>query len=131
MGSNRIMFDELCHRTTQFILFCLSHHNCDSIVNNIVRNSLFFCRNLSPIGRNYFLVCRRYDSNPNHSLIRDPDNCRTIMSCLSHCCGNKFYIEYSPSFFCLVETLLLRNNFLNFDLVYESLRMLDMDVRTT
>ena len=50
LGSNRTMFDELCHRIMKFVLLCLKHHNCNSTVKFIIRNSLFFCRNLLPIG---------------------------------------------------------------------------------
>lgn len=125
LGSNRTMFDELCHRTLKFIMFCLSKHNCNSTVNFIVRNSLFFCRSLSPLGRNYLHVSRRYNFSP--SLIRDPNNYRAIKSYLCNFCTTQLDKVRTPSFFLLVETLMLRNNLLYFDPAYESLSVSEME----
>ena len=42
-------------------------------------------------------------------------------------CINQFDKVHTPTFFFLVETLLLRNNLLHFDPAYESLSISDMD----
>ena len=88
LGSNRTLRDELCHRTLKFIMFCLSKHNCNNTVNFIVRNSLFFCRSLSPRGRNFLCINYHYNFSPD--LICDPNNCSTVMSYLTNFCTTQF-----------------------------------------
>ena len=125
LGSNRTLRDELCHRTLKFIMFCLSKHNNNNTVNFIVRNSLFFCRSLSPLGRNFLYISHRYNFSPD--LICDPNNCRTVMSHLTNFCTTQFERMCTPSFLFLVETLMLRNNLLHFDDTYESLSVAQLD----
>ena len=125
LGSNRNMFDELCHRTLKFIMFCLSNHNSNSTVNFIVRNSLFFCRSLSPLGRNFLYISQRYNIRPSH--ICDPTNCSSIMSNFNNFCAIQFEKICNPSFLFLVETLMLRNNLLNFDPAYVSLSVAELN----
>jgi hypothetical protein len=124
LGSNRTLFDELCHRTLKFIMFILSNHNCNNSVNFIVRTSLFFCRSLSPLGRNFVYISQRYNFSPD--LISNPNNCSTVMSYFTNFCTTQFEKVCTP-FLLLVETLMLRNNLLNFDGAYESLSIAQMD----
>ena len=60
LGSDRTMFDELCHWILKFVIFCLSSWNCNSTVSFIVRNSLSLCRASSPLGRKFMHISHRY-----------------------------------------------------------------------
>lgn len=125
LGSKRTMFDELCHRSLQFIIYCLSSRNCNGTVNFIVRNSLFFCRSLSPLGRNFLFMSHRYNFTP--SLICDPNNCKFIISNFTNFCAVQFEKVCTPSFLLLVETLMLKNNLIDFDPAYVSLSVAELD----
>lgn len=125
LGCDRTLFDELCHRTLTFIMFCLSNRNCNDTVKFIVRNSLFFSRSLSPLGRNFSLISSRYNFNP--ALIYDANNFRLILSFLSNFCTIQFDNVCTPSFLFLQESLLLRHNILEFDPMYETLSVSELD----
>lgn len=125
LGCNRTLFDELCNRTLNFIMFCLKNRNCNNTANFIVRNSLFYCRSLSPLGRNFSLISSRYNFNP--ALIREPNNFSSISSYLSNFCTIQYDKVCTPSFLFLQESILLRNNLLEFDPSYETLSISELD----
>jgi hypothetical protein len=125
LGCERTLFDDLCNRTLKFIMFCLYNRYCNNTVNFIVRNSLFVCRSLSPLGRNFSLISSRYNFNP--SLIHEPNNFSLILSCLSNFCTSQFDNVCTPSFVFLRESILLRNNLLDFDPTYETLSVSELD----
>ncbi len=101
LGSNHTLFDELCYRTLKFTMFCLSKHNSNQTVDFVVRNSLFFCRALSPLGRNFLHISQRYSFSP--LLICDPSNFITITSHFMNFCTSQFEKVCNPSFYLLVE----------------------------
>mgnify|MGYP003507201830 FL=1 len=125
LGCDRTLFDELCNRTLTFIMFCLNNRNCNDTVKFIVRNSLFFSRSLSPLGRNFSLISSRYNFNP--ALIYEANNFRLILSFLSNFCTTQFDNVCTPSFLFLQESLLLRHNILEFDPMYETLSVSELD----
>ena len=106
-------------------MFCLKNRNCNNTANFIVRNSLFYCRSLSPLGRNFSLISSRYNFNP--ALIREPNNFSSISSYLSNFCTIQYDKVCTPSFLFLQESILLRNNLLEFDPSYETLSISELD----
>ena len=99
LGSERTMFDELCHRPLKFIMFCLIYQNCNSTVNFIVRNSLFFCGVSSALGRHFLHISHRYTFSP--SLICNPSKLNSIMSNVTNFCKIQFEKVCTPSFMLL------------------------------
>lgn len=116
LGSHRVLLDDLCSRFLKFVFFCLSNRNNNRTVNFIVRNSLFICRALSPIGRNFKFIVNRY--NFSADLILNENRSSVIMSYISNFCREQFEKVCTPSFVCLTETLLLRVKLLLFDPTY-------------
>jgi hypothetical protein len=124
LGSQRVLLDDICSRFLKFVFFCLSNRNNNRTVNFIVRNSLFICRALSPLGRNFKYIVNRY--NFRADLIFHENRSSVIMSYISNFCREKFQKVCTPSFMCLMETILLRDKLLSFDPNYESLNTTDL-----
>jgi len=82
-------------------------------VNFIIRNSLIVCIALAPIGRSCLYISQRYSFSSD--LVFNLNIFGTVRSYIFNFCCKQFHNVRTPSFLCLIETILLRDKLSNFD----------------
>jgi len=102
----------LCCRFLKCILLLFEPQVCEQYTANfIIRNSLFVCRALSPIGRYFYTLANSFSSD----LVFNLNSFGMVRSYIYNFCCKQFHNVCTPSFLCLTETILLRDKLFNFD----------------